>query len=579
MRLLELSANKSSFRTVRFKRAGLSLVVAEQKSAASSQTETYNGVGKSLMLELIHFCLGSNKNGAFEKHLGGWVFTLSVEVSGNVHRISRRADKPEEIHLDEKTVTLLHLKDSLREWCFDEELDSPLSFRSLISRFIRSGRASYNEFSYANQGDSKKPYQAMLGSAFLLGLDLELARDKYRLRVRQKKLSDTMKQLEKDPLFSKLLAEDTIEIELTALREEADRLRSDLDAFQVADDYHDIEKEANRIRRRLTLLRRESIKLSEAIVQVDRSLKATPDLPTDRVFRMYQEASTALPDLVRRRIEDVVEFQRELQEKRILRLTRERQAIDRQHTSGLGEIGEVSAELDRKLGYLSDHRALDEYVAVSSKLGEVLQQVAKLEESTKLRASVDKERRRIERDLADGSIRTEKYLESASALVGQAMAMFRSFAKELYGNRPSGLSISSDDGENQLRYRIDAHISSDAAEGINEVKIFCYDMTLLALRRSHKIEFLVHDSTLFGPVDPRQRIQIFRIADKVCKDLDMQYIATLNLHDITSIRGQVEMADDELERLIGSDNIVLTLTDESEKARLLGINVEMDYTK
>ena len=129
------------------------------------------------------------------------------------------------------------------------------------------------------------------------------------------------------------------------------------------------------------------------------------------------------------------------------------------------------------------------------------------------------------------------------------------------------------------KHRIDAHISSDAAEGINEAKIFCFDATLLALQRNHLIQFLVHDSTLFSPVDPRQRFGMFKIADQMCRELDVQYIATLNMHDITSIYKQVDVEEEEIDRLLGEQNVVLKLTDGAPEEKLLGIFVDMDYTR
>ena len=76
MRLIELSANKPSFRTVRFNPRGPSFIVARQKDPESSDKKrTYNGVGKSLIIALVHFCLGSNKKPGFETALPGWEFS------------------------------------------------------------------------------------------------------------------------------------------------------------------------------------------------------------------------------------------------------------------------------------------------------------------------------------------------------------------------------------------------------------------------------------------------------------------------------------------------------------------------
>jgi uncharacterized protein YydD (DUF2326 family) len=75
--------------------------------------------------------------------------------------------------------------------------------------------------------------------------------------------------------------------------------------------------------------------------------------------------------------------------------------------------------------------------------------------------------------------------------------LFREFATELYGSRPAGLTIGNDSGDNQQRYKIEAQIAGDAAEGINEAKIFCFDATVLSLQQGHRFRFLAHDSTLF----------------------------------------------------------------------------------
>ncbi len=91
MRLVELAANKSSFKTIPFNREGLSLIVgARTRPIDAALDKTYNGVGKSLALVLVHFCLGSNKIPAFEVNLPDWEFQLTFESAGVTHRVMRR---------------------------------------------------------------------------------------------------------------------------------------------------------------------------------------------------------------------------------------------------------------------------------------------------------------------------------------------------------------------------------------------------------------------------------------------------------------------------------------------------------
>jgi uncharacterized protein YydD (DUF2326 family) len=563
---------------VSFRPQGLSLIISEQKSDRASRSETYNGTGKSLLLALLHFCLGSNRNEGFEKHLKGWQFQLTIATDGKEHQIVRSADHSNDITVDGEDASLKDLRLFLANACFSlDPKEKHLSFRSLISRFIRSGREAYNEFSYADEGEQKKPFEPMLRSAFLLGLDVSLARRKYELRNRKVELAAMRDKLEHDPVFADLFAEDTIDLEIAALREHEKSLEEDLRGFRVADDYHEIEQEANRRKRDLDLVRREVMKLEEAISQIDRSLVFHDDLSPARVFQLYEEARIAIPDALRKRVGEVLEFHRALQKRRVDRLGVERRTLSLELDAQGTKMRRMSSDLDEQLRYLSDHRALDEYLAVSQECASLKQRIGRLEEGRAIGERVDREMKTISRDLAEDNIRADEYLDSAASEIEEASAMFRGFASELYGPRMSGLTIRNDSGDNQLRYKIDAHIASDAAEGINEAKIFCYDTTILALRRSHRVEFLAHDSTLFGPIDPRQRLAVFNIADRVARRHGSQYIATLNAHDITSIREQVAGAEEEVTGLFNDDTIVLHLNDDTAAGKLLGIDIDMDY--
>lgn len=582
MRLLELSANKKSFRTVKFNRTGLSFVVGQKKSQDDSvrnRTRTYNGVGKSLMFELVHYCLGANKNAAFQKHLDGWEFSLTIEIDGKPHVIARTVEK-DQISLDERAIKL---KD-LREWLFKQSFEpvsnvKGLTFRSLISPFIRSGRVAYERFDRADEGDIANPYYALIRNAFLLGLDLHLAQTKHALRSRFTLLTKTMKQLESDPLFADILSEDKAGIELISLREEESRLEASLRGFQVADDYSAIQIDANVLKRDTELKRRELIKTLDAIAQIDRSLATKRDIDQRQVIRMYEEAGLTFPSLVQRRIEEVLAFQQELQQKRVFRLTTERQSLERAKNALENDIDALASKLEERLRYLGTHVALDEYLAVNNRLNDIRQRIAKLEASNEQRGKVARERTTITRDLANESLKTADYLDSAAMLVEEANSLFRQYTKALYGSRASGLTIVNDSGDNTLRYKIDAHISSDAAEGINEAKIFCYDLMILALRRRHNIHFLMHDSSLFQPVDPRQRIAMLELADKTSRIIGVQYIAALNEHDVSAMQSIEDGDHNRFDDIFREDNVVLKLTDQFPRERLLGIEIDMNYSQ
>ena len=72
MRLISLTANQKSFHPIIFK-DGINIIAGKQVTPHNENDgNTYNGVGKSLTLHLIHFCLGSRKIESFEKVIQEW---------------------------------------------------------------------------------------------------------------------------------------------------------------------------------------------------------------------------------------------------------------------------------------------------------------------------------------------------------------------------------------------------------------------------------------------------------------------------------------------------------------------------
>ena len=95
MRLVSLTANSQGFHSVSFNRKGPSLIVGRQKArpdGEKSGRQTYNGVGKSLLLYLINFCFGADAKASFIEQLKGWEFTLRVMIGSNfvLARMQRR---------------------------------------------------------------------------------------------------------------------------------------------------------------------------------------------------------------------------------------------------------------------------------------------------------------------------------------------------------------------------------------------------------------------------------------------------------------------------------------------------------
>ena len=147
------------------------------------------------------------------------------------------------------------------------------------------------------------------------------------------------------------------------------------------------------------------------------------------------------------------------------------------------------------------------------------------------------------------------------------MEYFRTLAKQFYPNSLAGITVHNNDGVNQIRYDIEAKIQSDASDGINSVKLFCYDLTLLMHGNHHNINFIFHDSRLLSDIDEIHCDELFEIVKN--KFSNKQYIASINQNQLNAL----SLESQEFVK----NNIVQELTDDSDSGKLLGITVELEY--
>ena len=107
LRLIKLSANNPGFRTVKFNKIGISLIVGKRENPEiKNLKKTYNGVGKSLMIQLIHFCLASNSLKEFKKKIPDWEFSLEFEIKDESFVSTRNTSEQDTIVLNGKKFKL-----------------------------------------------------------------------------------------------------------------------------------------------------------------------------------------------------------------------------------------------------------------------------------------------------------------------------------------------------------------------------------------------------------------------------------------------------------------------------------------
>jgi len=576
MQLISLTANKPSFKSVYFKNeTGLNLIVATQKIASKKdETSTSNGVGKSLIVALIHFCLGSSAKPVFKSKLEDWVFTLAFKVGDKEYRSTRRTETQNVINLNGEELTLKKFNKKLEELLFKiPEGVSQLSFRSLIPFFARPRKASYTSFNNPNAVNNQ--YQIQIANSFLLGLDVLLVEEKFKLRKEQDRIKKLVNDLKKDNLLKEFFSrKKDPSIEIQQIREDIEILQSKLERFEVAEDYYEVNAEADRLKNDLDKINNKIILFQNQIVKIEQTTKITPDINKQNIENIYKEASIIIKEEALKTLDELECFYKNLSNSRNKRLIEQKNKLKRQ----IDELKYLSEEktnsLDEKLRYLDARQALDVYMSMNQRLSDLKTQEANIIKYDELIDSYKNSKLQIDKKFIELTENTVSYLADASDVLFNIKDFFRELAKRFYAKAGSGITIENNDGENQIRYNIDARIEADASDGINNIKIFCYDMAVLLKGSCHNVDFLFHDSRLLSDTDPRQIAELFKVLNDYIKVSGKQYNLTLNQNQLNEVKQY--LSEDEYKTII-TDNICLELKDEKPEDKLLGIQVDMKY--
>ncbi|NTW99596.1 MAG: DUF2326 domain-containing protein, partial [Geobacteraceae bacterium] len=511
-------ANKTTFRSVEFQ-PGFNVVLAD-KTVKSSRKDSRNGAGKSLLVEIIHFCLGGNAGTSLKKKaLADWRFTLDLRIAGEDLSVTRGLDHPSKVIVEGNAKFISRELLSLvpgasqqmksTEWAQllgtvafglpPDEKPQPFSprFRSLFPFFARSGREAFASPFRHHRHTTKGEEQ--ISNSFLLGIGWDYARQWQVLREKENLLKVYKKASEAGvaQLVPGSLGE--LEAERVRLEQATQRTEGNLKAFKVHPEYERIEEQASTLTRQIHDLANQNVTDGRLLEHFRRSVSeefgSADNERADKTLEdAYKEAGVVLPGLVKKRLDDVKQFHNALVRGRREFLSSEVNRLQRDITNRKRLIVGLDGQRASFMEVLETHGALAEYNRLQAlrqnaygKLEEVrrrIQQLKELEEGrSQLKIDMETLRQMTRRDLDDRTSAKE-----------QAISLFNSNSEGLY-DAPGNLII--EVGKNG--YQFDVEIPRTGATGIENMKVFCYDLTLAQIwaGRDQHPGLLLHDSPMF----------------------------------------------------------------------------------
>ena len=570
MYLKKLSANKESFHDLILSSNGINIILGSRSVEDKKKNDTVNGVGKTLSIKLIDYCLGCRSDAHKElKKLTGWEFCLTFDIDGKEHEILRSVDDEKFLFLDSKKKTIGQVKDFLEAECFHcvEDL-SNISFRGLISRYLRIPKEGYLDWKKYKKREEE--HISLLLNSFLLGLDVSLIISKIKIKEEINKIENSRKLLKNDTEIKNAMTGSDLRISIGNLEKEIRDLEARMEGFQISEGYNEIKADIEKCTRDKNDLINQIAKYENIIKSINKNLELKVDVTAEKVKNLYEEANVIFPENMLKSMQEICDFHEKLLDGRKARLIKDK----KQYQSEIRKIKKNLARLDQIINndmeFIKDKVSTTEYERLQSRLTELKVTLAKMQQYDTVIKQLEIKKANYQADLAKDNIEAIAYINAIEEYKKGLDNQFSQFVDYIYGERKySGIDI-----DNKQRFDINVEIQDDGSGGIGNVKIFCMDMLIWDKGKNNKVQFLYHDGSLFAETDPRQCYRMLKIANDICEKGEKQYIINLNYDMFDNIISVAKELDDEAFANTLNNSIRLKLYDRSPEDKLLGIQIK-----
>ncbi len=593
MKLSRLYSSKPDlFEPVEFVQ-GLNVVMAEIRLPENRNRDTHN-LGKTTLGRLLDFGFLAKRDPKFFlfKHVElfkDFIFFLEIELEdasfvtirrgvGEATKISFKRHEAghqdlsglplaEWDHQDVPFERARDLLDGLLDW----RALKPWAFRKGLGYLLRSQddfRDVFHLRKFAAAHSDWKPFLA-----HVLGFDAQLVTKHYEKEEQLAEKQSTAQTI-KSELGGSIEDISKIEGILLLKQKEAEKKQKLLDAFDFRAQDKDSTKElVDDIDERIASLNAERYSLNQNKKKIINSLEEDQILfNPDEAQRLFEEAGVLFKGQIKKDFQQLISFNRAITDERRGYLQEERAEVEVDLKRINAELSNLGKKRSEMLSFLSGtdifgkyKQVSDEMVTLRADITSLGRQRSFLHRLQELRAEIralTEERGHLQTQIeAD----VEKQNSDQNSLFSAIRVFFSEIVEEVI-DRKALLSVSPNQaGHLEFRAEIldESGNATSADLGHTYRKLLCiaFDLAVLRAHLDDKFPRFVYHDGVFESLDDRKKENLLAVIRRYA-ELGLQPIITLIDSDLP-----LRPHDDEA-AVFGSDEIVVTLHDESEQGRL-----------
>ena len=512
---------------------GLNLIVDE--TIESSKQTTGNNVGKTTVLRLVDFCLGSSgrniyQDSEFKEQENNTVkdflidtevlitliivddldfITESIIIKKNFLKYTK---KIQEINgkpiINDKEFDL-----KFKELIFDTNVEKP-TFKQIVSKNIRDEKNKLtNIVKVLNPYTKSEEYEALF--LFWLGINTDTHNQKELLGKEKTREESFQKRLKKEGELS------LIEQQLELVNSKIEELQKQKANFNFNEKFESQIVELNEIKLSLSKL---STELSRLNMRRELILESKADLETEKtnidisqIESLYNKASKLIPNL-QVTFQDTVKFHNDLIDEKIKYIDKELPGLTEKLQSISKEITALRRQEKILSVFISVSEYSDDYDTILINLNSLFETKGNLEERKRYWISSNEKLERISEEL--DTINSE--INSKDNLIQKRITLFNKYftkiSSELYGEEYLLSTQKNEKGYDLIVTNLEGNPSTGKKKG--QIAAFDFAYILFAEEIELKaIHFIMHDQ-----LENMHDNQLSTILIDLANSIDCQFI-------------------------------------------------------
>lgn len=554
MKILKLTIKDPQgelIREIEFSEVGLSYVYGDIQDPDNLKG-TINSLGKTLLLKFIDYIFGANEDAKIVKAaIHDFKLDAIVKHNNKQYKVTRTLGNSKEILINGKGYALSEYRDFFQ-----------IKRRLLGKQIILSKKAT--EISYR----SNPSKDDVLSCLELLNLDrmLETVENIYNYQDEIKRMKENkkdlisfygdfdVKQIEEEIYF--------VDKEVERLNKELDKIGNQIKILEIADIQKDVVEEYSKKSESLKKIKKDYERNkfeSERLAQfIEDSNKI--DISSEHILAIFNKANQEVPDMVKRTMNEVEEFHKKVYEERKDFLNQKRNELLSRMKQMTEKMKSLSVEINRIGAIISENEVYRESIELYAKYNNDLQEVRYKQGKLSQVKSID--------DVIN--VQDEKLSSSFSCAAqlrkeqDDKVLLYREFVynitKLIYDNDVSSFFDIKVRNKHlsQRPIAFDFVLKGDTGEGVSEVKKNLMDY--LICRYNMQLEIMLHDSSCYNGIDPRQIVGMLEQLDAIAMRTNKQIIVSINKYQLGEYKSMISDVEEK-------SSVVL-----SEKHNLLGFD-------